>query len=114
MPLLLLVLLAIVVLVVLGWAIVGVTLYLLWWALIGLFLGALGRLVVPGRQSIGLLATAASGIAASLLGGVIAHAAHLGSVLQFVIAVLVAAALVMLFTTVERARNRRPAGPGPR
>ena len=102
MPMLLLVLLAIVLLVVLGWAIVGLTFYLLWWALIGLFIGALGRLVVPGHQPVGLLATAASGVAASLLGGVVAHAAHLGGVLQFVVAVLVAAALVMLFGATQR------------
>ena len=109
MPVLLLVLLAIVLLVVLGWAIVGLTFYLLWWALIGLVLGGLGRLAVPGRQSIGLLATAASGVAASLLGGVVAHVAHLGGVLQFVVAVLLAAALVMVFaaTQRERAQSRR-------
>jgi uncharacterized membrane protein YeaQ/YmgE (transglycosylase-associated protein family) len=104
MPVLLLVLLAIVLLVVLGWAIVGLTLYLLWWALIGLILGGLGRLAVPGRQSIGLLATAASGVAGSLLGGVVAHVAHLGGVLQFVIAVVLAAALVMVFAATQRKR----------
>jgi uncharacterized membrane protein YeaQ/YmgE (transglycosylase-associated protein family) len=105
MPVLLLVLLAIVLLVVLGWAVVGLTFYLLWWALIGLVLGGLGRLVVPGHQPIGLLATAASGVAASLLGGVIAHVAHLGGVLQFVVAVLVAAALVMVFAARQRERT---------
>lgn len=104
MPVLLFVLIAIVLLVVLGWAIVGLTFFLLWWALIGLFIGGLGRLVVPGRQPIGLLATAALGVAASLLGGVVAHVAHLGGVLQFVVAVLVAAALVMLFGEVQRKR----------
>jgi uncharacterized membrane protein YeaQ/YmgE (transglycosylase-associated protein family) len=102
MPVLLLVLLAIVLLVVLGWAVVGLTFYLLWWALIGLVLGGLGRLVVPGHQPIGLLATAASGVAASLLGGVIAHVAHLGGVLQFVVAVLLAAALVIVFASRQR------------
>lgn len=108
MPLLLILLIAIVLLVVLGWAIVGVTLYLLWWALLGLFIGALGRLVVPGRQPIGLLATAAAGVAASLLGGVLAHVGHLGGVLQFVVAVLVAATLVILLSAADRARARRP------
>lgn len=104
MPVLLIIVVAIVLLVILGWAIVGLTFYLLWWALIGLFLGALGRLVVPGRQPIGLLATAAGGVAASLLGGVIAHAAHLGRGWQFVVAILVAAVLVAVISRTQRGR----------
>jgi uncharacterized membrane protein YeaQ/YmgE (transglycosylase-associated protein family) len=102
MPILVVLLIAIVVLVVLGWAVVGVAFALLWWALIGLLIGALGRLILPGRQPIGLVATAASGVAASLLGGVVARAADLGGVLQFVIAVLVAAVLVAAFCTWQR------------
>ena len=95
---LLVIVLAIVVLVVVGAAAFGLALKLLWWALIGLFLGGLGRLVVPGRQPIGLLATALIGIAGSLLGGDIGRAAHLGGLLQFVVAVLVAAALVVAYS----------------
>lgn len=90
----LIVLLAIVALFVVGWLVVGLVFKLLWWALIGLVIGALARLVLPGRQPIGVLATAGAGIAAALLGGIIAHAFHLGSVLQFVIAVAVAAGLI--------------------
>jgi uncharacterized membrane protein YeaQ/YmgE (transglycosylase-associated protein family) len=95
---LLVIVLAIVALVVLGAAAFGLALKLLWWALIGLFLGALGRLVVPGRQPIGLLATALIGIAGSLLGGDIARAAHLGGLLQFLLVVLVAAGLVAAYS----------------
>lgn len=36
--------------------------------LIGLIIGGLGRLVIPGRQHIGLLMTVLVGIAAALLG----------------------------------------------
>lgn len=44
------------------------------WALfttivVGLILGALGRLVVPGRQRISLLATALAGIVGAIVGG---------------------------------------------
>lgn len=44
------------------------------WALfttivVGLVLGALGRLVVPGRQRISLLATALAGIIGAIVGG---------------------------------------------
>ena len=90
----LIVLLAVVALLVLGWIVVGLAFKLLWWALIGLVIGALARLILPGKQSISLLATAGAGIAAALLGGIVAHALDVGSILQFVIAVAVAIALI--------------------
>jgi len=37
----------------------------------GLIIGALGRLVVPGRQAMGCLATALCGIGGSIIGGII-------------------------------------------
>jgi uncharacterized membrane protein YeaQ/YmgE (transglycosylase-associated protein family) len=40
---------------------------------IGLIIGVLGRLVVPGRQSIGVLWTIVVGIVAALLGSAIAQ-----------------------------------------
>lgn len=42
-------------------------------ALSGLVVGALGRLLVPGRQPMGILATILAGIGGSLIGGVIAR-----------------------------------------
>ncbi len=42
---------------------------ILGWMLFGLIAGAVARLLVPGRQSIGLLATMALGIIGSLIGG---------------------------------------------
>ena len=99
-------LVSIILLLVLGSAFVGLALTALWWALIGLVIGGLGRLVVPGRQSIGLLATSLGGIAAALLGGVIARAAHLGTGLQFLIAVAVAAVLVAAFCAGQRRHGR--------
>ena len=98
-----LVIVAIVVLVVLGWLVVGLALKLLWWALVGLVIGALARLILPGKQPIGLLWTAAAGIAGSLLGGIVAHALDLGSILQFLVAVAVAAALIALIGGRRRA-----------
>jgi uncharacterized membrane protein YeaQ/YmgE (transglycosylase-associated protein family) len=103
---LLFILISIVLLVVLGGVFVGLALTVLWWALIGLVIGGLGRLVVPGRQPIGLFATALGGIAAALLGGVIARAAHLGTGLQFLVAVGVAAVLVAALCAGQRTRRR--------
>ncbi len=99
----LIVIVAIVVLLVVGWAVLGLVFKLLWWALLGLLIGALARLILPGRQAIGWLGTAAAGIAGALLGGIVANALDVGGLLQFLIAVLVAAGLIALFGGTRRA-----------
>jgi uncharacterized membrane protein YeaQ/YmgE (transglycosylase-associated protein family) len=99
---LLFILISIVLLIVLGGAFVGLAFTVLWWALIGLVIGGLGRLVVPGRQPLGLIVTSLAGVAAALLGGVIARAAHLGTGLQFLVAVAVAAVLVATLCAGQR------------
>ena len=98
-----LVVLAIVAVLVLGWIVVGLAFKLLWWAILGLVIGALARLVLPGKQSIGLLGTAGAGIAAALLGGIVAHALDLGNLLQFVIAVALAAGIIAVLGGTRRA-----------
>ena len=100
----LIVVLAIVALVVVGWFVVGFALKLLWWALIGLAIGALARLVLPGKQKLSILATAGAGVAAALLGGIIAHALDVGSVLQFLIAIAVAVGLIAMLGGTRLAR----------
>ncbi len=75
-------------------AVAGLAVKLLWWALIGLVIGALARLVLPGQQPLGILATLLFGIAGSLLGGILADAFDFGAILQFVLAVAVAAVLI--------------------
>ncbi len=42
--------------------------------LIGVLVGTLGRLILPGRQSIGAIATVAVGVAAALLGTYVSKA----------------------------------------
>jgi uncharacterized membrane protein YeaQ/YmgE (transglycosylase-associated protein family) len=92
----LLVVLALVLLLVLGWVVVGLAFKLLWWAIVGLVIGAVARLVLPGRQSIGLLATAVAGVAGALVGGIVANALDLGGFLQLVAAVGAAMLVVAL------------------
>ena len=99
----LLVLLAVVLMIVLGIAVVGFVLELLWWALLGLVIGALARLVLPGEQAVGWLGTIGAGIAGALLGGIIAHAFDWGGLVQFLLAILVAAALIAAFGGTRRA-----------
>lgn len=102
MGIVLILLIAIVLLFLIGGWVVGFALSLLWWALIGLLIGALARLVLPGQQALGWLATALCGVAGALLGGIIADALDFGDILQFLIAVLVSAGLIALFDGGQR------------
>jgi uncharacterized membrane protein YeaQ/YmgE (transglycosylase-associated protein family) len=101
------VILVVVILVLLlgGW-VVGLAFSLLWLVLTGLIIGALGRLVLPGRQEISLLATALVGIATSLLGGILANLFDVGWLIQFLVAVALAAIGITLFASPES--RRRP------
>jgi uncharacterized membrane protein YeaQ/YmgE (transglycosylase-associated protein family) len=44
------------------------------WLIVGLIAGALGRLLIPGRQSMGILATMGLGLLGSVVGGLISSA----------------------------------------
>ena len=99
------VLLVIVLALLLAGSLIGLAFSLLWLALTGLVIGALGRLVLPGRQDISLLATALIGITASLLGGILAHAFDAGWVIQFLVAVALAALGITLFSSPDFRRR---------
>ncbi len=98
------VLVIIVLALLLAGSLIGLAFSLLWLALTGLIIGALGRLVLPGRQEVGLLATALVGIAASLLGGILADVFDVGRIIQFLVAVALAAIGITLFASTERGR----------
>ena len=66
---------------------------------VGLVIGALARLLKPGRQRLGLLATLALGVVGALIGGVVASLLGTGdvfelNVLGFVVAVIAAVLLI--------------------
>ena len=86
-------------------SLIGLAFNLLWLVLTGLVIGALGRLVLPGRQEIGLLATALVGVGASLLGGILANLFDVGWLVQFLVAVALAAIGITVFTSSERGRK---------
>ena len=76
------------------------------WLIIGLVIGALGHLLVPGRQRIGILLTLLFGIVGALIGGFVT-AAILGAghlIITFIVSVLVAAVLIAVVT---HPHNRR-------
>lgn len=83
----------------------GIISFILWAILVGAIVGALGRLVVPGRNPIGLAMTIVVGIIGAIVGGIIGGAAHLGVIITFVIEVLIAAALVWMMSG-RRTRTR--------
>ena len=89
------------------------------WAIWGLFVGAIARLLRPGRQPIGLLWTIVLGVVGSLLGGFIATSVldiadtdefDFGS---FLIAVATSFVLLAIWEWIEarrsRGRDTRPA-----
>ncbi|SFO68333.1 Uncharacterized membrane protein YeaQ/YmgE, transglycosylase-associated protein family [Actinomadura madurae] len=84
---------------------------ILWFIVVGAVIGALARLIVPGRNPIGILLTILVGIAGSILGGVIADALGAGTIVAIVFAVLIAAAGVAALTTLnDRGRGGRRSG----
>jgi uncharacterized membrane protein YeaQ/YmgE (transglycosylase-associated protein family) len=96
----LLALVAILVILLIVLPIIGIAL----WALVsvgfvGVIIGGLARLVLPGRQNIGLLATVLLGWIGSIIGGFIGyHVIHTGRVLTVLLEVGVAALLVAVYS----------------
>ncbi|MFW6186792.1 MAG: GlsB/YeaQ/YmgE family stress response membrane protein [Actinomycetota bacterium] len=75
----------------------------------GLVIGALARLIKPGRQDLSLVATLLLGLAGSVIGGLVANLLGTGSLFElniigFVVAVIAAVALV---GTAEAVAGRR-------
>jgi uncharacterized membrane protein YeaQ/YmgE (transglycosylase-associated protein family) len=65
----------------------------------GLIIGALARLIKPGKQNLSILMTLLLGIAGSVIGGVIASLLGTGSVMElnvigFIVAVIAAVLLI--------------------
>jgi uncharacterized membrane protein YeaQ/YmgE (transglycosylase-associated protein family) len=79
--------------------------------IVGLIIGALGRLVVPGRQDMPIWLTMLIGVGAALLGTVIARAAGIATVtsgidwIELLIQVALAAVAVALVAGVGRRRR---------
>lgn len=72
----------------------------------GLIIGVLARLVLPGRQRIGILMTFLAGILGSVAGGTIANALGTGSIweLNFIGFVAAVGAAVLFVATAEGLR----------
>ena len=76
----------------------------------GLVIGALARLIKPGKQNLGLVATLFLGLAGSVIGGVIASLLGTGdifelNILGFVVAVIAAVLLIGVAEGIAGRRN---------
>jgi len=83
---------------------------IIWAIIIGAIIGALGRLVVPGRQNMSILLTIVVGIVAALLGTVIARALGVAQTsgidwIEHIIQVVLAALGVLLVTGISGRRR---------
>jgi uncharacterized membrane protein YeaQ/YmgE (transglycosylase-associated protein family) len=82
------------------------------WVLFGLLAGAVARLIVPGAQRIGCLATTAVGIVGALIGGFAGEALldeemDFGfDLVPFLLAVAGAAAFLLLLEAIRGGRGR--------
>ncbi len=77
----------------------------------GLAIGALARLITPGRQYLSILVTLLLGLVGSLIGGAIARALGTGSmweldVLGFVLAVIAAVLLIGIAEGIADSQRR--------
>jgi uncharacterized membrane protein YeaQ/YmgE (transglycosylase-associated protein family) len=78
---------------------------------VGLVIGALARLIQPGRQRMSILATMLLGVVGAVTGGLIADWLDVGSITElnfwgFVFALLAAVLLVGIAEGVTAGRNR--------
>ena len=74
----------------------------------GLIIGALARLLKPGKQDLGLLATLGLGVVGSLIGGVVATALGTGSFTELNIlgGIVAIVAALLLVGTAEAVTGR--------
>ena len=82
---------------------------ILGWILFGLIVGALAKLVMPGRDPGGIIVTMLLGIAGAVLGGFIGRAMGLygeGEAAGFVMSFLGAVALLALYRVMIGRRRR--------
>lgn len=78
----------------------------------GLVIGALARLLKPGKQDLGIVATLLLGLAGSVIGGVVASFLGTGeifelNVLGFIVAVIAAVALIGVAEGLAGSRKRK-------
>jgi uncharacterized membrane protein YeaQ/YmgE (transglycosylase-associated protein family) len=77
----------------------------------GLVIGALARLIKPGRQRLGIIATLLLGLVGSVIGGTIANLLGTGDIMElnvlgFVVAVIASVLLIGVAEGIAGSRHR--------
>ena len=80
-------------------------LLILLYIITGLIVGFLARLVVPGRNPIGIGMTILVGIVGSIGGGLVSYAIGLRGILTWLVAIAIAALLVAAISGTRRNRT---------
>jgi uncharacterized membrane protein YeaQ/YmgE (transglycosylase-associated protein family) len=80
-----------------------VILHIIGLIVVGLVVGALGRLIHPGRDKMGWIMTGAIGVASLLIAGLL-----IGGWLGFVVAIVIGAVLVSLWSHFVERRRQAP------
>jgi uncharacterized membrane protein YeaQ/YmgE (transglycosylase-associated protein family) len=78
---------------------------------VGLIIGALARLIKPGRQRLSILATLLLGVVGALIGGVVASLLGTGDIFElnvigFIVAVIAAVLLIGVAEGISGGRSR--------
>lgn len=79
---------------------------ILGWLILGLVAGALARLLVPGRDPIGIVGTILLGIVGSLVGGFLADALFDDEAIGLFGSVVGAVLVLLAYNALMRSRNR--------
>lgn len=96
-------LIVVLVLLAVGFAMLGMMFKLMWYFVIGLVIGGVAKAVLPGRQDLGWIATSLSGIAGSMVGGMLAYRVlHVGWLGSAILSVLCAAGLIAALSGQKR------------
>lgn len=78
---------------------------ILWYIIVGAIIGALARLFMKGEQPMGIVWTIILGALGAGIGGWIAGAIGVGSVLEWIISILVAMGLISLYLSIAAKKN---------
>lgn len=77
---------------------------ILWYIIVGAIIGALARLFMKGEQPMGIVWTIILGALGAGIGGWIAAAIGVGTILEWIISILVAMGLISLYLSIQAKR----------
>lgn len=96
------ILLGVVLVAIFGGAAIATAWWLIYYAIVGLVIGGLARLLVSSSEGLGAARTILAGLAGSILGGLIARAFELGTIVELLVSIVVAAVVVAIATGSSR------------